>query len=170
MDTNSAPPFEMRARPWRPTGIASPARISASLRRTGSHPPAIGQSACGELAERGGLAGRRPLLRSSLRSAHLRFAPSNRFSSPGHRSVRLRRTGGEGGIRTPGRLLHLRRFSKALLSTTQPPLRKAGVRNKDPTGKAQGRFSSALVFCPAPSLSAIIPLFPLQTPTPPPFL
>jgi hypothetical protein len=33
------------------------------------------------------------------------------------------KTGGEGGIRTPGRLLHLRRFSKALLSTTQPPLR-----------------------------------------------
>ena len=34
------------------------------------------------------------------------------------------KTGGEGGIRTPGRLLHLRRFSKALLSTTQPPLPK----------------------------------------------
>src|SRR4051812_10307417 len=31
-------------------------------------------------------------------------------------------TGGEGGIRTPGRSFPLRRFSKPLLSTTQPPL------------------------------------------------
>ena len=31
--------------------------------------------------------------------------------------------GGEGGIRTHGRLLHLQRFSKAPLSTTQPPHR-----------------------------------------------
>ena len=32
--------------------------------------------------------------------------------------------GGEGGIRTPGRGFPLRRFSKPLLSTTQPPLRE----------------------------------------------
>src|ERR1019366_8292919 len=32
--------------------------------------------------------------------------------------------GGEGGIRTPGRSFPLRRFSKPLLSTTQPPLRE----------------------------------------------
>ena len=30
---------------------------------------------------------------------------------------------GEGGIRTRGKVLPLRRFSKAVLSTTQPPLR-----------------------------------------------
>ena len=30
---------------------------------------------------------------------------------------------GEGGIRTPGAVLPARRFSKAVLSTTQPPLR-----------------------------------------------
>lgn len=42
----------------------------------------------------------------------------------------VRKTGGEGGIRTPGRLLHLRRFSKALLSTTQPPLRSSSLPNK----------------------------------------
>src|ERR1035441_5380669 len=35
----------------------------------------------------------------------------------------VRRYGGEGGIRTPGRSFPLRRFSKPLLSTTQPPLR-----------------------------------------------
>lgn len=29
---------------------------------------------------------------------------------------------GEGGIRTRGKVLPLRRFSKAVLSTTQPPL------------------------------------------------
>jgi hypothetical protein len=33
-------------------------------------------------------------------------------------------SGGEGGIRTPGRSFDLRRFSKPLLSTTQPPLRE----------------------------------------------
>src|ERR1039457_1975081 len=36
----------------------------------------------------------------------------------------VRRYGGEGGIRTPGRSFPLRRFSKPLLSTTQPPLRE----------------------------------------------
>lgn len=35
--------------------------------------------------------------------------------------------GGEGGIRTPGRLLYLRRFSKPLPSATQPPLRLHGI-------------------------------------------
>jgi hypothetical protein len=32
------------------------------------------------------------------------------------------RLNGEGGIRTRGKVLPLRRFSKAVLSTTQPPL------------------------------------------------
>jgi hypothetical protein len=38
--------------------------------------------------------------------------------------VELPFSGGEGGIRTPGRSFDLRRFSKPLLSTTQPPLRE----------------------------------------------
>lgn len=37
------------------------------------------------------------------------------------------KNGGEGGIRTPGRLLYLRRFSKPLPSATQPPLRLHGI-------------------------------------------
>jgi hypothetical protein len=37
--------------------------------------------------------------------------------------------GGEGGIRTPGRGFPLRRFSKPLLSTTQPPLRRGSGRS-----------------------------------------
>ena len=37
------------------------------------------------------------------------------------------KNGGEGGIRTPGRLLYLRRFSKPLPSATQPPLRLYGI-------------------------------------------
>src|SRR6516165_7232350 len=35
---------------------------------------------------------------------------------------------GEGGIRTRGTVLPVRRFSKAVLSTTQPPLRVGGDR------------------------------------------
>ena len=38
--------------------------------------------------------------------------------------IALISNGGEGGIRTPGRPLSLRRFSKPLLSTTQPPLQR----------------------------------------------
>ncbi len=42
----------------------------------------------------------------------------------GNRGLPKTHESGEGGIRTRGRVLPLRRFSKAVLSTTQPPLRK----------------------------------------------
>jgi hypothetical protein len=42
--------------------------------------------------------------------------------SPGERDQQDQ-PGGEGGIRTPGTVLPVQRFSKAPLSTTQPPLR-----------------------------------------------
>src|ERR1019366_6370394 len=47
--------------------------------------------------------------------------------------------GGEGGIRTPGRSFPLRRFSKPLLSTTQPPLRemKYGPKKHPTTSTAE---------------------------------
>ncbi len=49
-----------------------------------------------------------------------------------------KRDGGEGGIRTPGRLLHLQRFSKAPLSATQPPLPKPRRRQTAPEQSARG--------------------------------
>lgn len=42
-------------------------------------------------------------------------------AGPQHAAL-LSSTSGEGGIRTRGKVLPLRRFSKAVLSTTQPPL------------------------------------------------
>src|SRR5690606_23790621 len=53
----------------------------------------------------------------------------------------LAKDGGERGIRTPGRLLHLQRFSKAPLSTTQPSLRPK-QRGKRASLKVQGGFHS----------------------------
>jgi hypothetical protein len=72
-------------------------------------------------------------LRSRIRSAGTNIRPSDEhrdvdcdpeFSSEGTVAVSQRcKPGGEGGIRTPGTVLPVQRFSKAPLSTTQPPLR-----------------------------------------------
>src|ERR1035438_8634233 len=61
--------------------------------------------------------------------------------------------GGEGGIRTPGRSFPLRRFSKPLLSTTQPPLREMQYGPKKHTDRKSTRLNSShlgisyAVFC-----------------------
>ena len=72
--------------------------------------------------------------------------------------------GGEGGIRTPGRSFPLRRFSKPLLSTTQPPLRemKYGPKKHPTTSTAEDYQSepasllreSSLSPCATPRSSA----------------
>src|ERR1035441_1360053 len=62
----------------------------------------------------------------------------------------VRRYGGEGGIRTPGRSFPLRRFSKPLLSTTQPPLREMhmvlkGILPHRRAGIEKGEGASVIV-------------------------
>ena len=72
------------------------------------------------------------VLAARLVAALLGSNPCRGFSSlvlrcnektPARRRASLVSFGGEGGIRTRGTLLRVRRFSKPLLSTTQPPLR-----------------------------------------------
>ena len=56
----------------------------------------------------------------------------------------LTETGGEGGIRTPGTVLPVQRFSKAPLSATQPPLQTRWGRQTRPPQSARS-FSDALL-------------------------
>src|SRR5262245_47253789 len=53
--------------------------------------------------------------------------------------VSNRRDSGEGGIRTRGAVLPARRFSKAVLSTTQPPLRITNLFFSLPVSLLNGR-------------------------------
>ena len=103
-------------------------------------------------------------------ASHPIHAPRRPLATRRARSVAASpNTGGERGIRTPGRLLHLRRFSKALLSTTQPSLRVRAVERKTPTAKRKGDFRLRPIYRASPP-AAFPPAFPLHTRTPPTFL
>ena len=64
--------------------------------------------------------------------------PASRGGGGGRQRVDA---GGERGIRTPGTVLPVQRFSKAPLSTTQPSLREQGHEAKARENGAQGLFS-----------------------------
>ncbi len=60
---------------------------------------------------------------------------------------------GEGGIRTPGTVLPARRFSKAVLSTTQPPL-QSRTRRSNHFANSLVRVTYRAIVVPTRSLSA----------------
>src|ERR1017187_4188231 len=83
---------------------------------------------------------KRPLPLSSGFGCHSRNRPPPAMAAAGiQRDEMSGNNGGEGGIRTPGRSFPLRRFSKPLLSTTQPPLRemKYGPKKHPTTSTAE---------------------------------